>query len=201
MHTLRVIFNKLGLYDHTKYQFIKLVSSLHEKVVTEIIEREQVQEDMKLIVSFEINVLLLCYEEPILKNGLSHLKPLGLSEDASNFYEEVVDQLTKVEVLGCLEGRKINDVNGEGVSGFDLVANRMAYHRKNLQEVTQSYLKHLDIMLFELPLVSVEKIRGKAKLSLDFHENSKGTNRLVGHIKMIDKYMKILKQEIQFVEK
>jgi hypothetical protein len=177
------------------------VSSLHEKVVTEIIERERVKDDIKLIVSFEINVLLLCYEEPILRKGLSHLKPFGLSEDASNFYEEVVDQLTKVEVLGCLEGRKINDVNGERVSGFDLVDSRLVYHRKNLQDVTQSYLKHLDIMLFELPLASVEKIRGKAKLSLDFYENSKRTNRLVDHIKLIDKHMKILKQEIKFVEK
>lgn len=201
MYLLRLFLNKLGLYGHTKYQFIKLVSSIHEKVVTEISESEQLKNDMKLIVSFEINVLLLCFEEPILREGLSSVKPFGLSEEASNFYEEVVDQITKVEVLGCLEGRKIDDVNGEGVSGFDLVANRKLYHHKNLQNVTQSYLRHLDIMLFELPLASVEKIKGKAKLSLDFHENSKRTNRLVGHIKMIDKYMKILKQEIKFVEK
>jgi hypothetical protein len=201
MYILRLLLNRIGLYGHTKFQFIEFVSTVHEKVVAEILEDEKVADEMKLIVSFEINALLLCFEDSILRSGLSHLKPLGLTENVSSFYEEVVDQIIKVEVLGCLEGRRIDDVNGDGVSGYDLVAERIAYHNKNLCDVTPSYLRHLEIMLFKLPLTSLEKIKVKAKLSLDFLENSKRTNRLVEHIRMINGYMKILEQEIKFIEK
>jgi len=202
MYLFRLLLNKLGLYSISKFDFIKFMSSIHEKVMNEILEKEEVIDELKGPVSFEINVLLLCYEEPVLKAGLSHIKPFGLSdaEDASNFHEEVVDQLSRCEVMGRLHGRKIMNVNGEGVSGFDLLAERKEYHMKNLQDITHSYLRNLDIMLFSEPLVSIDKIRAKAKLSLDFHANSKRESRLRQHLDMINRCMIILKQEIKFVE-
>jgi len=197
---LRLVLNKIGLYSVSKYDFIKFMSSIHEKVINQILEDENVNDEIKDVVSFEIAALLLCFEEPILKAGLSHLKPFGLSEDASNFHEEVVDQLSRCEVIGFLHGINFKNHSSKWATGFDLLAERKEYHMKNLKDVTNSYLKNLDVMLFVEPLSSIDEIRTKAMLSLDFRANSKRASRLQHHLSMIARCMVIIEQEIKFVE-